>query len=62
MSSKKTSDTQQLEQFTKGCRYLGLKLLEEEYQRMVDTAIKDNVGYYDFISHVVLPESWLQSK
>jgi len=58
MSSKKTNDTQQhREEFTHRCRYLGLKLLEEEYQRMVDRAVKDNVGYYDFISNVVHAET-----
>ena len=58
MSTKKSSDTQkQQEQFAQSCAYLGLKLLGEEYQRMVDRAIKDNVGYYDFISDVVHAET-----
>ena len=58
MSTKKTSATQkQQEQFAQSCAYLGLKLLGEEYQRMVDRAIKDNVGYYDFISDVVHAET-----
>jgi len=57
MSSKKTSDIQQYEQFTNGCCYLGLKLLAEEYQGMVDTAIKDNAGYFDFMNDVVQAEA-----
>ena len=57
MSSKKTSDIQQHEQFSNDCRYLGLKLLAEEYQGMVDTAIKDNAGYFDFMNDVVQAEA-----
>lgn len=57
MSRNKNKIQEQHEQFTQSCQYLGLKVLEEEYQGMVDTAIKDNVGYYDFISHVVQAEA-----
>ena len=58
MSSKKKNITgQHRQEFSHRCRYLGLKLLEQEYQRMVDTAVKDNVGYYDFISDVVCAEA-----
>lgn len=57
MSSKKTSDRQQHEQFSNECRYLGLKLLAEEYQGMVDTAIKNNAGYFDFMNDVVQAEA-----
>jgi len=58
MSTKKKNDTQEHRQeFAHRCRYLGLKLLEEEYQGMVDRAVKDNVGYYDFISDVVHAEA-----
>ena len=58
MSSRNKNHTrQQQEQFIEHCRYLGLKLLAEEYQRMVDRAVKDNVGYYDFISDVVQVEA-----
>jgi len=58
MSTKKTNQTQQqIEQFTGNCRYLGLKLLAEEYQQMVDKAGKDTVGYYEFICDVVQSET-----
>ncbi len=58
MSTKKTNQTQQqIEQFTGNCRYLGLKLLAEEYQQMVDKAGKDTVGYYEFICDVVQAEA-----
>lgn len=58
MSTKKTNQTQQqIEQFTGNCRYLGLKLLAEEYQQMVDKAGKDTVGYYAFICDIVQAEA-----
>ena len=58
MSTKKTNHTQQqIEQFIGNCRYLGLKLLAEEYQQMVDKAGKDTVGYYEFICDVVQSET-----
>lgn len=58
MSNRKINKTkQQQEQFTGNCRYLGLKLLAEEYQQMVETAGKNAVGYYDFISDVVQAEA-----
>jgi DNA replication protein DnaC len=58
MSSKKTSNThQQQKQFTENCRYLGLKLLAEEYQQMVDSANENTVGYYEFISDIVQTEA-----
>ncbi len=58
MSSRNKNDTQkQQAQFTEGCRYLGLKLLAEEYQGMVDRAGKDTLGYYEFISDVVQAEA-----
>ena len=58
MSTKKTNHTQQqIEQFTGNCRYLGLKLLAEEYQQMVDKAGRDTVGYYEFICDVVQAEA-----
>ncbi len=58
MSTKKTNQTQQqIEQFTGNCRYLGLKLLAEEYQQMVDKAGKDTVGYYEFICDIVQAEA-----
>ena len=58
MSTKKTNQTQQqIEQFTGNCRYLGLKLLAEEYQQMVDKAGKDTVGYYEFIFDIVQAEA-----
>jgi len=58
MSTKKTNQTQQqIEQFTGNCRYLGLKLLAEEYQQMVDKAGRDTVGYYEFICDIVQAEA-----
>lgn len=58
MSSKNKSNKQlQRQEFTSRCQYLGLKLLAEQYQGMVDRAVKDNVGYYDFISDVVQAEA-----
>ena len=58
MSTKKTNHTQQqIEQFTGNCRYLGLKLLAEEYQQMMDKAGRDTVGYYEFICDIVQAEA-----
>ena len=45
------------EQFTENCRYLGLKLLAEEYQQMVDKANEHDTGYYEFISDIVQAEA-----
>jgi DNA replication protein DnaC len=58
MSSRNKSNTrQQQEQFIEGCRYLGLKLLAEEYQQMVDRANEAAIGYYEFISNIVQAEA-----
>jgi len=58
MRGRKTSNTQQQqEQFTGNCRYLGLKLLAEEYRQMIDRANKNTVGYYEFISDIVQAEA-----
>ena len=57
MRSKKTNDTQHRHEFTDRCRYLGLKLLAEEYQQIVNKATERDVGYYDFISDVVQTEA-----
>jgi len=58
MSSRnKNSTRQQQEHFTEGCRYLGLKLLEEEYQQMVDRANERDAGYYDFINDIIQAEA-----
>ena len=58
MSSRNKNHTrQQAEQFNENCRYLGLKLLAEEYQRMVDQANEGSVGYYEFISNIVQAEA-----
>jgi len=58
MSNRNKNQTQkQLEQFTDNCRLLGLKLLAEEYQQMVDRANENAVGYYEFIHDVVEVES-----
>jgi DNA replication protein DnaC len=58
MSNKKTNNTrQQQEEFIEKCHYLGLKLLAEEYQQMVDRANKHTIGYYEFISDIVQAEA-----
>ena len=58
MSSKKTNNTQQQYQaFKSNCSYLGLKLLGEEYQQMVDRANENTSGYFDFISNIVQAEA-----
>jgi DNA replication protein DnaC len=58
MSSKNKSYTKEhLEEFTRNCRYLGLKLLAEEYQQMINRANEGTVGYYDFISDIVQSEA-----
>ena len=58
MSSRNKNHTrQQAEQFTESCQYLGLKLLAEEYQQMVDRANESSLGYYEFISDIVQAEA-----
>jgi len=58
MSSRNKNHTRQkAEQFTEHCRYLGLKLLAEEYQQMVDRANEGSLGYYEFISNIVQVEA-----
>ncbi|MBL7112074.1 MAG: ATP-binding protein [Bacteroidales bacterium] len=55
--NSKSNTRQQQEQFIEGCRYLGLKLLAEEYQQMVDRANEGSVGYYEFINNIVHAEA-----
>ena len=58
MTSRSKNHTQQKqEQFTENCRFLGLKLLADEYQQMVDRANENTVGYYEFISDIVQAEA-----
>ena len=58
MRGKKTSNArEQHDQFTGNCRYLGLKLLAEEYQQMVASANENTLGYYEFISGIVQAEA-----
>ncbi len=58
MSHKNKNQTQkQQEQFTDNCRLLGLKLLAEEYQQMVNRANENTVGYYEFIHDIVQVEA-----
>ena len=58
MNSRKISKPkEQQEQFIGNCRYLGLKLLAEEYRQMVDRANENTVGYYEFISGIVQEEA-----
>jgi DNA replication protein DnaC len=58
MSNKKMNNTrQQQEQFTGNCIYLGLKLLAQEYRKIIDRANNNTVGYYEFISDIVQAEA-----
>lgn len=58
MRGRKTNDTRKVqEQFTDNCRYLGLKLLADEYQQMVDRANENTPGYYEFIRDIVQAEA-----
>jgi DNA replication protein DnaC len=58
MRGRNKNHTQQRqEQFIENCRYLGLKLLAEEYQQMVDKANERETGYYEFISDIVQAEA-----
>jgi DNA replication protein DnaC len=58
MRGRNKNHTQQRqEQFIENCRYLGLKLLAEEYQQMVDKANERDAGYYEFISDIVQAEA-----
>ena len=58
MSNRNTSKTlKEQEQFRENCRYLGLKVLIEEYQQMVDRANKNTLGYYQFISEIIQTEA-----
>lgn len=58
MSNRKISKTQaRQEQFEENCRYLGLKLLAEEYQQVIDRANEKTIGYYEFISDIVQAEA-----
>jgi len=58
MRGRNKNHTQQRqEQFIENCRYLGLKLLAEEYQQMVDKANERETCYYEFISDIVQAEA-----
>ena len=58
MSNRNKNKTQQQQQqFTDNCRFLGLKLLAEEYQQMVDRANECGVGYNEFINDIVQAEA-----
>jgi len=58
MNNKKKNNTlQQQEQFIGNCLYLGLKLLAQDYQQIIDRANKDTIGYYEFISDIVKAEA-----
>lgn len=58
MSNKKMNNTkQQQEQFTGNCLYLGLKLLAQDYQQIIDRANKNTIGYYEFIRDIVEAEA-----
>jgi DNA replication protein DnaC len=63
MVGKTPSQSQkQIEQFIDNCNYLGLKNLAQEYQRIVDRAGRDTVGYYDFIREIVKAETAAKRK
>jgi DNA replication protein DnaC len=58
MSSKNKSYTkQQSEQFMENCRYLGLKLLADEYPEMITRANENSPGYFEFISNILQAEA-----
>ncbi len=58
MGGKNKNNAQHMqEQFTENCRYLGLKLLEEEYQQLVDKASEHDTGYYELIRDIVQAEA-----
>jgi DNA replication protein DnaC len=58
MRGRKTKDILKVqEQFTDNCRYLGLKLLADEYLHMVDRANENTLGYYEFIRDIVQAEA-----
>jgi len=58
MRGRKTNDTRKVqEQFTDNCRYLGLKLLADEYPQMIDRANENTPGYYEFIRDIVQAEA-----
>jgi DNA replication protein DnaC len=57
MSSRdKSNAKQQSEQFIQMCQYLELTYLAAEYPRMVDQALRDDPGYYEFIRQIVKTE------
>ena len=58
----KNNTQQQIQEFAENCQYLGLKVLEKEYQQMVDKAGKDNPGYYEFIREIVRAEAAAKKK
>jgi DNA replication protein DnaC len=58
MRGRKANDTRQVqEQFTDNCRYLGLKLLADDYPQMVNRANENTLGYYEFIRDIVQAEA-----
>jgi len=58
MSTKtKSYAREQAEQFAENCRYLGLKILAEDYQQMINLANEGSQGYYEFISNIVQTEA-----
>jgi len=63
MSNKKMNNTKlQQEQFTGNCQYLGLKLLAQDYQQIIDRTNTDTIGYYEFISDIVNAEAILKKE
>lgn len=46
-----------IDDFMENCRYLGLKNLPVNYQGLIDTANKGNVGFLEFISGIVQQEA-----
>lgn len=58
MNKNKNEVRKQQEQFAEDCQYLGLKLLAEEYQQIIDKANKDaKMGYYEFIQNIIQLEA-----
>lgn len=63
MASNTPNQSQkQIEQFIDNCDYLGLKNLAQEYQKIVEKAGRDTVGYYEFIREIVQAEAAVKRK
>jgi len=55
--NKNKNSKLQMEQFTRNCRFLELKLLPEKYQQWLDKAVKETPGYFEFIDEIIQAEA-----